>query len=52
MDFWASLDHKIRYKFEGSAPQNINDDLFECAEIVARLDKKMYELNREIEMSK
>lgn len=52
MDFWASLDHKIRYKFEGAAPQNINEDLFECAEIVARLDKKMYELNREIEMSK
>lgn len=49
MDFWASLDHKIRYKFEGSAPQKMNEDLFECAEIVARLDKKMNELNREIE---
>lgn len=52
MDFWASLDHKIRYKFEKSAPQQINNDLFECAEIVARLDKKMYELNREIECYK
>ncbi len=52
MDFWASLEHKIRYKFEKSAPQQINDDLFECAEIVASLDKKMYGLNREIERYK
>lgn len=54
MDFWASLEHKMRYKykFQGSVPQNMNDELFECAEIAARLDKKMYELNRAIELSK
>ena len=23
MDFWASLEHKIHYKFEGDAPENI-----------------------------
>ena len=27
MDFWASLEHKIYYKFEGNAPQYISRDL-------------------------
>ena len=45
MDFWASLEHKIYYKFEGNAPEYISRDLKECANIVAMLDKKMLELN-------
>ena len=49
MDFWASLEHKIRYKFESEVPQNINDDLFECASIISSLDEKMLSLNTEIE---
>jgi putative GTP pyrophosphokinase len=52
MDFWASLEHKMRYKFEGAVLKTMNDDLFECAEIAARLDKKMYELNRVVERLK
>ena len=31
MDFWASLEHKINYKFEGNAPQHIKTELVECA---------------------
>ncbi len=45
MDFWASLEHKIYYKFEGNAPDYISEDLRECAEIVADLDAKMLQLN-------
>ncbi|MCR4946763.1 MAG: GTP pyrophosphokinase family protein [Lachnospiraceae bacterium] len=45
MDFWASLEHKIYYKFEGNAPEYISRDLKECANIVAMLDRKMLELN-------
>ncbi len=48
MDFWASLEHKIHYKFEGDAPQHIKDELVECAHLVADLDEKMLELNDEI----
>lgn len=48
MDFWASLEHKIQYKFEGQAPDNINAELFECARMVADLDAKMLQLNNEI----
>lgn len=48
MDFWASLEHKIYYKFEGNAPDYISRDLRECAEIVANLDAKMLSLNNAI----
>lgn len=48
MDFWASLEHKIYYKFEGNAPEYISKDLKECAEIVSMLDAKMLSLNQAI----
>ncbi|HBI73187.1 MAG TPA: GTP pyrophosphokinase [Lachnospiraceae bacterium] len=48
MDFWASLEHKIYYKFEGNAPVHIKKELKECADIVSYLDQKMLSLNEEI----
>ena len=48
MDFWASLEHKIYYKFEGNAPDYISRDLRACAEIVSDLDAKMLQLNEAI----
>jgi putative GTP pyrophosphokinase len=48
MDFWASLEHKIYYKFEGNAPEHISKELRECSDIVAYLDQKMLSLNEEI----
>lgn len=48
MDFWASLEHKIYYKFEGNAPEYISRDLRECADMVATLDDKMLQLNEAI----
>ena len=48
MDFWASLEHKIYYKFEGDAPDYISQDLQACATIVANLDEKMLSLNEAI----
>lgn len=50
MDFWASLEHKIYYKFEGNAPERIRKELKECAEIVSFLDHKMLSLNEEIKL--
>lgn len=49
MDFWASLEHKIHYKFEGNAPEHIKRELRECAEMVSDLDAKMLSLNEEVE---
>lgn len=48
MDFWASLEHKIYYKFEGNAPEYISRELKDCAEIVSMLDAKMLTLNKAI----
>lgn len=48
MDFWASLEHKIYYKFEGNAPKYISQDLRECSGIVSMLDAKMLQLNEAI----
>ena len=52
MDFWATLEHKIYYKFEGNAPEYISRDLQECAGIVSMLDAKMLSLNEAIIQAK
>ena len=48
MDFWASLEHKIHYKFEGNAPAYIKNELIVCARMVSDLDAKMLRLNEEV----
>ena len=52
MDFWASLEHKIYYKFEGHAPEYISHDLQECSKIVSELDERMLQLNEAIQKTK
>ena len=52
MDFWASLEHKIYYKFEGHAPAYISQDLKNCADAVSELDAKMLSLNEAIMQAK
>lgn len=48
MDFWASLEHKIYYKFEGEGPAYLQQELKACADMVDMLDAKMYSLNQDI----
>ena len=48
-DFWATLEHKMHYKFEGDGPDYITKELRECARYVAELDARMEELNNEIQ---
>lgn len=48
-DFWASLEHKIYYKFEGNAPDYIRRELQECANIVSNLDRRMLSLNEKMQ---
>lgn len=45
MDFWATLEHKIRYKFDGIIPEEVSNELFNCSTEVKELDNKMYILN-------
>lgn len=48
MDFWASLEHKMHYKFEGDAPEYIKNELIACAKMVSDLDARMLSLNEKI----
>lgn len=41
MDWWASLEHKIRYKKDIVGYDNIEEDLKQCAQIGAMLDMRM-----------
>lgn len=45
MDFWATLEHKIRYKFEGTIPEDVSKELYNCSTEVKELDNKMFVLN-------
>jgi Uncharacterized protein conserved in bacteria len=41
MDFWASLEHQLRYKEPDAVPKHLNEDLLKCAEDIAAIDLKM-----------
>ena len=49
MDFWASLDHLLKYKKEVINEAEIGEDLRQCAETIAQTDQKMYEIRQKIE---
>ncbi len=48
MDFWASLEHKIFYKYSGAVPADISRTLAEAATSAARLDDEMERLHRDV----
>lgn len=45
MDFWASLDHKIQYKFPNEIPEEVKQELYNCSMSIKALDRKMLILN-------
>lgn len=47
MDFWASLEHKIYYKFSNQVPSHIVASLTDAAEAASELDVRMERLHRE-----
>lgn len=48
MDFWASLEHKIYYKYEGEVPGHLVSSLTEAADVAEQLDRRMEELHTEV----
>lgn len=52
MDFWASLEHKIYYKYNKEIPQHMKDELKEAAVTASQLDKKMEKLQQEMNQLK
>ena len=49
MDFWASLDHQLKYKKEFIDSAKISEELRQCAETIAQTDGKMLAIRRSIE---
>lgn len=45
MDFWASLEHKMKYKKEIDGSEEIVKELRDCADRIANIDKKMQSIN-------
>jgi putative GTP pyrophosphokinase len=48
MDFWASLEHKIYYKYATQVPDELLESLKDAADTAAELDARMERLHREI----
>lgn len=50
MDFWASLDHQLKYKKEvGDYSEEISGELKECADVIAQTDERMLKIRKKIE---
>jgi putative GTP pyrophosphokinase len=47
MDFWASLEHKIYYKYDKRVPAELLESLKDAADTAAELDERMERLHRE-----
>ena len=51
MDFWASLEHQLKYKKEVPDQKEIVNQLTECATQIAQVDAQMFELRKRIELA-
>lgn len=49
MDFWASLDHQLKYKKELADAAEISEELRRCAEVIAQTDQEMLSIRKRIE---
>lgn len=52
MDFWASLEHDLRYKADKSKlPKGINEEMLDCSNNIAEIDLKMQDMYKRIQKS-
>ena len=49
MDFWASLEHKLKYKQDIPHAEDIARELKECSEDIAAVDRRMQSIHRRIQ---
>lgn len=49
MDFWASLEHKLKYKKNIKNAENISEELYFCADLISQLDRRMQQIRERIE---
>ncbi|RKQ32989.1 GTP pyrophosphokinase [Oceanobacillus halophilus] len=48
MDFWASLEHKIFYKYNNTIPERLTKELTDAAKAANELDERMERLHKEV----
>ncbi len=46
MDTWASLEHELKYKYEGELSEEDKQELKECARLVREIDERMQNVHR------
>lgn len=49
MDYWANLDHQLRYKRGQKQTAVINEELQQCASVITQLDQKMLDIRKKID---
>ncbi|MBO0900984.1 GTP pyrophosphokinase family protein [Cellulomonas sp. zg-ZUI222] len=49
MDFWASVEHKLSYKYRDALPTHLRDELLDAAATAAELDARMGRLRAEVQ---
>lgn len=49
MDFWASLEHDLRYKSSKTIPPSIGESMLRCADEIAEIDRKMQAIYQQIQ---
>jgi len=50
MDFWATLEHKVKYKYKEHIPSHLSNELVVCAEKIAELDDRMFMIHDAISL--
>ena len=50
MDFWASLEHKLKYKKDIKNAVSISEELKYCADIISQLDRRMEQIRTKIDL--
>ena len=48
MDFWASLEHKLKYKTDNNVSDDVKKELQECAKSIAEIDLKMQNIHNRL----
>lgn len=48
MDFWASVDHKVQYKYKGNLPEAMTESLVTYSKYLKGLDRNMKRINQEV----
>ena len=49
MDFWASLEHDLRYKSQEDIPARISQEMWDAAQAIASIDRQMQAIYKEIQ---